>query len=117
MARIQKIQYKGKEILYVNYSGLREKEMIQLLNKVEGIILADNRPHLQLVNITDSFATSGYMAAVKEFGANTQHLTHKAAIIGISGVKGLLLKSYNFVSGSKLIAFSTEKEAKEYLVQ
>lgn len=117
MKRIQKIQYKGKEIIYVNYAGLREKEMIEVLGQVEALILSDNKPHLQLVNITDAFATPGYMAAVKKFGQKTQSLTAKAAIVGITGVKALLLRSYNFISGSKLIAFNTEEEAKEYLVK
>lgn len=117
MNRIQKIQYKGKEIIYVNYEGLREPEMVEILNQVEQIILSDNKPHLQLTNISDAFATPGFMAAAKIFGKKTQNLTSKSAIVGITGVKALLLKSYNFVSGDKLKAFATEDEAKEYLVQ
>jgi hypothetical protein len=117
MDRVQKIQYKGKEILYVNYGGLREKEMIETLNHAEDIIISDNKPHLQLINITDAFATTGYMTAVKAFGKRTQDLTDKSAIVGITGVKVLLLKSYNLVSGGKLKAFKTEEEAKEYLVK
>jgi hypothetical protein len=117
MDRIQKIKYKGKEIIYVNYGGLREPAMIETLNQVEQIILSDNKPHLQLINISDAFATPGYMAAAKIFGKKTQSLTSKSAIVGITGVKALLLRSYNLVSGGKLKAFGTEEEAKEYLVQ
>ncbi|CAA6807840.1 MAG: Unknown protein [uncultured Aureispira sp.] len=117
MNRVYKIQYKGKEILYINYKGLTENQMIDTLNKAEQIILNDNKPHLQLSNIVDAFATPGYMAAAKKFGKNTEHLTSKSAIVGITGVKALLLRSYNFVSGDKLKAFNTEEEAKEYLVK
>lgn len=116
MERIQKIQYKGKEILYIIYDGLNEAEMIALMNQVEKIILSDNKPHLQLLNLTNTFGTPGFMAAAKEFGKRTRHLTLKSAAVGVTGVKALLLKSYNLVSGSDLKAFKTEEEAKEYLV-
>jgi hypothetical protein len=118
MDRIQKIQYQGKEILYANYQGIiGEDKMIAVLNEAERVILADNKPHLQLVNISDAFATPGFMTAAKKFGKTTQSLTTKSAIVGITGVKVLLLKSYNFVSGEKLIPFKTEEEAKKYLVE
>lgn len=118
MNRVQKIQYKGKEILYINYQGIvGEDKMIETLHEAEDVILSDNKPHLQLSNISDAFATPGYMIAAKKFGKKTQSLTTKSAIIGITGVKALLLKSYNLVSGDKLKAFNTLEEAKEYLVQ
>jgi hypothetical protein len=118
MDRVQKIQYKDKEILYIDYHDLvGDDKMIATLNAAEHVILSDNEPHLQLVNFTNAFATPGYMAAAKKFGNKTQHLTSKSAIIGITGVKALLLKSYNFVSGEKLKAFGTLEQAKEYLVK
>lgn len=115
--KVQKIQYKGKEIIYVHYGDLKEVQMIETLNQVEDIIVSDNKLHLQLINISDAFATPGFMAAAKSFGKRTHHLTERSAIVGISGVKALLLRSYNSVSGKKLKAFDTEEEAKEYLVQ
>jgi hypothetical protein len=117
MNRVQKIQYQGKEIIYINYGGLSEDKMIEVLNHAERVILSENKPHLQLTNITDAFATPGFMAAAKVFGKKTQSLTNKSAIVGISGVKALLLRSYNLVTGEKLKDFLTEEEAKEYLVK
>jgi len=94
MDRVQKIKYQGKDILYVNYQGIiREDKMIAVLNEAERVILLDNKPHLQLSNITNAFATSGFMAAAKKFGERTQSLTSKSAIVGITGVKALLLRS------------------------
>lgn len=115
--RVQKIQYKGKEIIYVNYGDLTEDQMIEVLNLVERIILSDNKLHLQLINISDAFATPGFMAAAKSFRQRTHHLTDRSAIVGITGVKALLLRSYNAVSGKKLKNFDTEEKAKEYLVE
>jgi hypothetical protein len=118
MDRVQKIQYQGKEILYINYKDLiGDDQMIATLNEAERLILLDNKPHLQLVNFINAFATPGYMAAAKKFGKRTKSLTSKSAIVGITGVKALLLKSYNFVSGDKLKAFETLEQAKEYLVK
>lgn len=118
MDRVQKIQYKGKEILYINYDDIAgDDKMLEVLNEAERIILTDNTPHLQLVNFNNTFATTGYMAAAKEFGKKTKHLTSKSAIVGITGVKVILLKSYNLVSGEKLKPFKTIEEAKDYLVK
>lgn len=118
MDRVQKVQHMGKEILHIDYSGIvGEDKMIDTLNAAERVILSDNKPHLQLVDISNAFATPGFMAAAKKFGDRTQHLTTKSAIIGITGVKVLLLKSYNLVSGEKLMPFKTLEEAKDYLAK
>lgn len=117
MSRVQKIQYKGKEIIYVNHSRSTIDEMLDTTKQTEELMLTENKRHLLLINISDAFATTKFMVAAKNFGKNTQHLTDKSAIVGISGVKALLLRSYNSVAGAKLKAFETEEEAKEYLVQ
>jgi hypothetical protein len=42
--------------------------------------------------------------------------TKKGALIGVMGIKKLLLKGYNIFTGGSLKAFNNEESALEYLV-
>jgi len=117
MSGLSKIYYKGKEILYADYRGLNEAECIDLERKLESAVLKDNKPHLQLINVTGGFGTPAYMKVANEVGKNIKHLILKGGIVGIKGVKKVLLMSYNVLVGGKLKPFNSEDEAKEYLVK
>ena len=112
---VSKIIHQGKEILYINHQNCREEEMIANLKEAERIILTDNKPHIQLINGTESFATPGFMKEANEFGKRTKELTTKGAYVGLSGAKRILFQAYNALAGSKLKAFETMEDAKEYL--
>ena len=71
MNRVQKIQYKGKEIIYVNHGSLNVDEMIEAINEAEQLILSENKIYLLLINLSDAFATTKFMIAAKRFGKNT----------------------------------------------
>ncbi len=55
MAGVQKIYHKGKEIVYVDYRGLTEDEMLATAKSLKELLLKDNKAHLRLVNISDCF--------------------------------------------------------------
>lgn len=114
---VSKIMYKGKEILYINHENCKEDAMIKNLEEAEKIIFDDNKPHLQLINGINSYATPGFMKVANEFGKKTKDLTTKAAYIGLSGAKRILFMAYSRIVGSKIKAFETLEEAKEYLVK
>lgn len=116
MAGISKITYKGKEIHYIDNWGMNEDQIITTFKKTGGIILRDNKLHLQLINISDAFTTSGFMKVAREFEKKTKSLIKKAAIVGVTGVKKDLLEGYNLILGGKMKPFDTETEAKDYLV-
>ena len=115
MAGVSKIQYLGKEIIYVDYRGLNEEEMIVTANKAKNIVLTENKPHLQLTNTTGTKAGTKFLRVAREIAKETKHLTEKAAIVGIESSAKIILTTYNLFAGGKLIAFDSEDEAKEYL--
>jgi hypothetical protein len=120
MAGIEKIQYKGKEILYINYQGCRsDEEMIKILKEAQAIIIQDNKVYFQLTDLRNTFATPGYMKAVKEVAKETPRLAKKRAILGIdSPARLILLKAYNLILGSEtaIKPFKSFEEAKDWLV-
>lgn len=120
MAGVEKIMHKGKEILYINYQGCRtDEEMIKILKEAQSVIIKDNKQYLQLTDLQKTFATPGYMKAVKEVARETPKLAIKRAVVGIdSPARIILLKTYNLVLGSEtaIKPFKTLEEAKDWLV-
>jgi hypothetical protein len=111
------ITYKGKEISYLDYRGLKLEEIIKTIEEASQKSLQENKRRLQLSNLTGVFAVPEFMEKVQEAGKKTKHLTIKSAVVGISGAKKLLLNTYNTLTGSNLKAFDDEDSAKEWLVK
>lgn len=118
MPGLQKISYQGKEIIYLDYRGQTEEQMIEYLKEAERTILQENKPYLTLTNISEAFATKGFLKQAGKLGERTGHLTIKGAIVGVSGGKRVLLNVFNrlFAGKKGLKPFDSEKEAMEYLV-
>jgi len=87
MPGIQKIAHKGKEIIYVDYRGQSEKEMLETAASLREFLLSGPGHHLRLVNITDTPATRKFTAFIREMGKETKHVPVKGAVVGITGAK------------------------------
>jgi len=116
--RISWKTYKAKQILYVDYSGLKTEEMIKLLNDSCDVLKKSSGGVLLLTNFENTTATTEYMNEVKRLGKDVITVkAAKTALLGIVGVKGVLVQGYAFFTGEKnLKAFSTEQDAMEWLV-
>lgn len=117
MAGVQKIQYQGKEIIYVDYRGQSEEQMLNTATILRQLILEESKPHLRLVNISEAFATPKFTSFIRDLGTEIQHIPARAAVVGIKGAKKVLLMGYNRILGGAMRPFDTEEEAKEYLVR
>ena len=111
------ISYKGKEISYLDYRGMKLEEIIKTMDEATKSSLQENKRRLQLSNLTGVFAVPEFMDKVKEAGKKTRHLTIKSAVIGITGAKKLLLTAYSTFTGINIKAFDDEESAKEWLVK
>ncbi len=111
------IEYKGREILFIDYRGLKSEEQLVILDLAEKIILEKKEKVLILVDTTDAATSSEFMARMNEKGKRIKFLVGKQAVVGIKGLKRILLDSYNRATGSTLRAFPTQEEAKEWLVK
>lgn len=116
MAGMQKISHKGKEIIYIDYRGQSEGEMLATAKELKDFLLSDPGHHLRLVNISDTPATRKFTAFIRELGKETRHVPVKGAIVGITGAKKVLLSGYNRLLGGAMRPFDNEETAKEYLI-
>ena len=116
MPEIRKITYKEKEIIYVDYRGQTEDEMLETAASLRQFLTTSPGHHLRLVNISDTPATRKFTAYIRELGKETKHIPVKAAIVGITGAKKVLLSGYNRLLGGAMRPFDDEETAKEYLI-
>jgi hypothetical protein len=120
-ARLKHILYKGKTILYVDYSnmtGEQTKEAIAVLDEEANEMRTWTQKGLVLSDFRNSKANSEFIAYGKKLGKEIfAEKVLKSACIGITGVQSILLQAYNAFSKDKIVPFSTEEEAKEWLIK
>ena len=117
MAGYSIIYYKGKEIFYIDYRGMRIKQMLQTCDEAKERSLQDNIPRLLLTNISGTFVLPDFLKKARGYRKMTKHLTLKSAIVGVECKKKALLKIHNLSVGNEMIPFPDEEEAKEWLVK
>lgn len=112
------IQHKGKRILYVNYSECKDKdEMIALLDEMAEVFKQSGGNLLTIDDFTSAYASKEFMDHAKELGHVFSANRIKGAMLGIAGVKKILLQAYNLFAKEKLVPCGSKEEALEYLVR
>ncbi|MFN8255772.1 MAG: hypothetical protein U0W24_08805 [Bacteroidales bacterium] len=111
------INYKGKTILFVDYKGCKTaSEMIGILEKVKELYEKSSTPFLALNDFTGTFGSSEFLNAASKHKELFDAKTIKTAVLGITGLKKVLLNGYNAFVKKKQVPFDTKEEALEYLV-
>ena len=114
--RLQKIEYKGKEIVKVDYRHCNEAQLIALTRLHKELILKENKKSLFLANYEHTFGTPDYMSAAKDFTESTRHLVTKGAFLGITGPKIFLLKGITYFVKVDFKIFNDEADALDWLI-
>ncbi|MDB4948656.1 MAG: hypothetical protein JWM27_1305 [Gemmatimonadetes bacterium] len=119
MERTRFIEHRGKKILLLDYSGiknpadaLREIE----LSKAEVVKHAPKSLRV-LTDTTDAHYDSTVVQALKELAAHDEPYVIASAVVGVSGLKKVVLTGVNLFSRRKITMFNTRPEALEWLVQ
>ena len=112
------IDYKGKKILYQDYHGLKEPEMLETLEETKRLMVVTPGQVLTLINMTGAFLSAGYMSRVKEVENEVfAPKVEKSALIGIQGMKKIFYDGFSKLTGKNIPVFATEAEALEWLVK
>lgn len=116
--KIEHIVHNDKKIVVINWFECKNQdEMIQLLKDVNIEFRRSGENILTLEDYTNIFVSNKFMMAAKKLGKEVLAKKRaKGAILGITGVKKVLLNSYNHFTEDKLIPFNTKQEALDYLV-
>ncbi len=117
MGGVQKLMINDKEIWSLDYSNCKEDGMIALASELTELGLAENKPMLVLAIYNEkNFVTPRVMRHLESVTGRIIHLIDKAALIGLSPTKKILLKGYNFLFNRNFKAFNTREEAIAYLL-
>lgn len=118
---VEWIEHKGRQILYMDFRDQETPQMIEHLELGQRMILElpEESKFLGLYNYTGATVTVEYMARVKELGkAVFEPRSEKTAILGVTGIRHILLAAYNRVTGAGATQklFDNRQEALEWLV-
>lgn len=115
--RVKWIEHKGKKILFTDYSGVKaQDEMLEIMYESMKEVHKSPGTFLNLVDMTGAATGPDYMKEAKQQGKILMKKTEKSAMIGVTGLKGMLLKGYNLFSGDNIQPFVTKEEALDYLI-
>ena len=114
--KVQWITHKGKKILFSDYSNVKNQDELFEIMK-ESLRMQDETTDkiLGLVDMTNASVGPEFMKEAKEQGKSQLHKRDKSAVLGITGLKAMLLKGYNLFSGDSAKPFATKEEALDYL--
>ena len=110
--------YKGVEIIFFNYNGLRGEGLLEQLKKNTRFLIDSAGDHfLTLSDFTNSYGDDKSLAYLQSEEAKAAaKKTAKKAVLGVTGLKKMFLNIYNKFTGTGTKAFDDIEAAKEYLV-
>jgi hypothetical protein len=115
---IEWLDYKGKKILYINYSKLSSQDALAQIEKATQILVdTHSKENLTLSDLRGALVTQEFVDKSKEKGKISKDYTKKAAVLGIDGIRKILLKAVNTFSGNPREPFSAIEDAKEWLIK
>jgi hypothetical protein len=115
---VQWIDYKGHQVLYADYRGLvSEEKMMENLKTEAEFYQKISTKVLSLNDYRDTYVSNTFINKVTELGKINKDKNLRSAILGITGMKKLLLNTFSTISGMPVRSFDNEIEAKEYLIK
>ena len=110
--------HQGKEILIDNYSNLYPEQFAPLINHITNLTFESGKKDILLiVDVSNSYANKEAVSAFNESGKKSKALLRKTAVVGITGVKKILLNVVNTFTGLGVKPVSSIEEAKKWLVK
>jgi hypothetical protein len=116
LERVQFLQHKGKKILHLNFANCSVDEVLQTIEMSKAAIRTQSPGSvLTLTDVTNAAFNSKVSEAMKEFVIHNKPYVVAAAVVGVTGLKQVILNAVMKLSVRKLTAFNTLAEAKDWL--
>ncbi|MBN2415538.1 hypothetical protein JXO52_06835 [bacterium] len=109
-------QYQDMDYIYLDCRGLKETEMITILEDAAEIMKPKSEQVFVLANVTGAVIAPEFMERFKALTAEVyKEKVARTAIVGVDGMKSVIIKTYNFIMGRDVHTFASEEEALAYL--
>ena len=103
----------GVSYIYVDYTGLKEKEMIALVNWHLELAVETKLPFI--ADYHETYVTPGYMLHGRRFVSATKNIVDRGAFLGVTRIKSFILKGVVFSFKVNYKACETKQDAVDFL--
>ncbi|MFK7799288.1 MAG: hypothetical protein AB8E82_17695 [Aureispira sp.] len=112
---VEVIPYKGKQIMFWSYpDGITQKELVEALRSQLEFSRNNRQIKYMITNFSNVSVGNEFMLVAKSNLDVFDEL--KSALLGITGLKKILLMGFNRVAKNQILPFDAKEEALEYLV-
>lgn len=116
MERVRFITHKDRKILHIDFSGCSSEEMMTYMREAQRIISSQPEGSvLTLTDVTNARYNRKVSAALKEFANANKPFVKAAAVIGVTGMKEVILNAIILFTRRNFSLFDRIDEAKEWL--
>ncbi|MBN1779885.1 STAS/SEC14 domain-containing protein [bacterium] len=117
--RIRFFEHSGKKILLLDVSGMKPGEsFIRFIDSAKQVIRTKpENSLLTLFDATDSYFNNATIDMLKEFTAGNKSYVRASAVVGITGLKKVMLNFISKFSSRTFKQSDTREEAMDWLVQ
>lgn len=115
--RVKFIEYKGKQILFIDMSNLMENEVLEVIEYAKKIIRSQpSNSLLTLTDVTHARYNAKVVNEMQEYAKGNKPYVKAAALLGINPIKRIIFNKIMEFSERQLFAFENAEKAKEWLV-
>ena len=116
--RVRLIQHGEKSVILVDSSKCSAEEATRIYLEERAVVAAcEAKSALTLTDVTDTMFDNATIEAIKEtIRLNGPHVK-AAAVVGVHGLKKIILTALTTLTGRSLQLFDTREEALDWLVQ
>jgi hypothetical protein len=114
------IEYKGKRILYQDFSALfyNAQAVKDELTAVQELVLKEPKRSVRVLsNFKDTQVGAELMSALNEASTKTKDHIRKTAVMGVTGFKRTMGDLLSRLTGQPLKYFEFEEDAKDWLIE
>jgi hypothetical protein len=116
MDRVIFIKHNGVDILHLDFSNIPPEETFATVDEAKGVISQQGPKSLRtLTDVTGAQVTSEVSNSLRDFVNHNKPFVKAGAVVGVSGIKKVILNSIMRLTGRNLTAFNTMEEAKDWL--
>ncbi len=117
MERVSFVKHKNRDILVVDISGIRNvEESIATLQNATRLVKAQAPGSLlMLTNVSGTHYDTAGADAIKTYSRENTPFVKASAVVGVSGIKRLVLNTIVKITGRRIMPFDDLEAAKDWL--
>ncbi len=107
----------GQEILVIDFSNLKEEQMMKLISDSRKLLIQEKRPQKLLAIFNDkNYITTKVMRHFESDQKEAIYFSVKQAVVGLTVTQKMILTGHNTIFNRSIKSFETQEDAMTYLL-